>query len=412
MRLPPCLKLATSLILALGSASAFAGSVSIDTDTAAAGIQAANTINANGNRAVNVVFNRANPGEVVASVSGNPGVQYNTAIFNVASNNASCTVNEAAGTVAFIALDFAGVADGAVICTLTFTDVSGVASAQPITLGGLQPLGTTPNNGTLNVSLAPPNPTTINFAPTTVNLANGGNPAGGTSAASIVAVTTGGAGVDAGSYSCTIPPGFQLVPNAGAAIPAGSDPADISVTCTLGAVATSANSTCTRTGGADVVLTLNCPAGAPIPAPILTPTPANGTPLTCNGAPLSTATTQISISNTGTLATTGLACSTTGAGFSVQQQPGAVVAPGGSTSVIVSCSVPAEGLPAIQGTLNCAGTNGGGALAFPLSSLGVTGAVSPTTQQTIPATSMWAKIGLIGLLAALGALVVGFRRHS
>lgn len=265
------------------------------------------------------------------------------------------------------------------------------------------------DNGTVTIQLAPANPTTINFNPTVVNLANGGATSGNPSAASIVAVTTGGAGVDPGSYSCTVPAGFQLTNAAGNNIIAGSDPADISVTCTLGAGPTQANSTCTRTGGADVVLTLNCPAAA---GPVLSSAPPTGTALSCDGGPLSVANTQVTISNTGTADMTGVACITAGAGFSIQQAPAAVVAAGGSTPVVVACNVPAEGAPAIVGTLSCTTTApAGGALNFPLSSQAATGAV-PTQAATIPSTSLWAKIGLIGLLAVLGALVVGFRRHS
>jgi hypothetical protein len=35
----------------------------------------------------------------------------------------------------------------------------------------------------------------------------------------------------------------------------------------------------------------------------------------------------------------------------------------------------------------------------------------PTQAAIVPASSLWSKIGLVGLLAALGMLVVGFRRQ-
>jgi hypothetical protein len=269
------------------------------------------------------------------------------------------------------------------------------------------------DNGSITLAAAPLDPTNIGFAPTTVNLANGGNIAGQQSAASVVAVTTiAGSGVDPGSYSCTQPAGFTLTNATANNIAAGSDPADISVTCTLAGAAFSANSTCTRNAGADtaVTLTLNCPAGA---GPALSSTPANGATLTCNGAPTSVVTTSVTISNTGTAQMQGVTCGVTGAGFAIQTAPAATVNAGGSTSVVVACTAPAEGAPAITGTLDCTTTApAGGALSFPLSSLGVTGPVSPTTQLTIPATSLWAKVGLIGLLAAVGVLLVGFRRQS
>ena len=106
------------------------------------------------------------------------------------------------------------------------------------------------------------------------------------------------------------------------------------------------------------------------------------------------------------------ACNVTGAGFAIQTAPAATVAAGGTTSVTVACTVPADGAPAITGTLDCTTTApAGGALTFPLSSVAQT-AVVPSQPETIPATSLWAKIGLIGLLAAVGVLLVGFRRQS
>jgi hypothetical protein len=268
------------------------------------------------------------------------------------------------------------------------------------------------DNGSITLTGLPPDPPTINFAPTTVNLANGGALAGQLSQASPIAVTaTGGTAPSFGSYTCAVPAGFQVTNSANPTIIAGTDPADMSVTCTLGGAAVQSIMTCQRTGAAvtPVDITLNCPAGA---GPVLSSTPANGTPLTCNGTPLSVATTNVTISNTGTADITGATCNTVGAGFSVTQQPSGTIAPGASSLVTVSCNVPAEGAPAIVGTLNCTTTSpAGGALAFPLSSLGQSGGVAGNLE-TIPASSLWAKIGLIGLLAALGLLVVGFRRHN
>lgn len=268
------------------------------------------------------------------------------------------------------------------------------------------------DNGSVTLADAPPDPTNIGFSPTTVNLTNGGNVAGQQSAASIVSVTTiAASGVDPGSYSCTVPAGFQLTNAAQAGIPAGSDPADISVTCTLAGAAFQGISTCTRNSGADtdVQLTLNCPTAA---GPVLASSPANGTTLTCNGAPGSVVTTGVTINNTGDAQMTGVACNVVGAGFVISQAPSPTVNAGGSTTVSVGCTVPAEGVTS-NGTLNCTTTApAGGALSFPITSLGVAGPVSPTTPALIPSTSLWAKIGLVGLLAALGLLVVGFRRHD
>lgn len=305
------------------------------------------------------------------------------------------------------------------ICSFTLTTTAGAVAGNviPVDLTGVT-VGTngaadavqpTVNDGTVTIQAPAANPTTVNFAPTTVNLANGGLAAGQTSPASIVAVTTAG-GVDPGSYTCTVPAGFQLTNASANNIPANSDPADISVTCTLAAAGFQGTSTCTRTGGANVALTLNCPAGQAAVSPTLTATPPSGTLLTCNGSPGGTQVTGISIQNTGTGPTAGLTCSTVGAGFTVQQQPQGVVAVNGTTNAIVSCSVPANGVT-INGTLNCQSANGGNTITFPLASTGQA-SVAPTQPATIPSTSLWAKIGLVGLLAGLGLLMVGFRRHS
>lgn len=322
-----------------------------------------------------------------------------------------------AGVITVIGFDGGGatLASGN-LCALTFTSAAGATDGEtfPLTFqnlvvsdGGNAATAPTLVNGQINVVAAPANPTTINFAPTTVNLANGGNVAGQASAPSIVSVTTAG-GVDPGSYSCTVPAGFQLTNAAAAGIAAGSDPADISVTCTLAGAAFSGTSTCTRTGGTPVDLTLNCPAGA---GPVLSSTPPSGTAITCNGQPGSTQTVAVTITNTGTAQLTGLACNVAGAGFALgNPAPAASLAPGASTNASVSCTVPAEGVTN-AGTLNCTTTApAGGTLTFPVTSLGQAAGTGGNLE-TIPSTSLWAKIGLVGLLAALGALVVGFRRN-
>ena len=67
------------------------------------------------------------------------------------------------------------------------------------------------------------------------------------------------------------------------------------------------------------------------------------------------------------------------------------------------------GTAAVSGTLNCSGT-GVGRFAYTVSSVALSAAV-PTQAAIVPASSLWSKIGLVGLLAALGMLVVGFRRQ-
>lgn len=380
MRLP-CSKLALSLCLALGSASAFAGSVSVDADTATAGVQAAGNIALNGSTTVNLVFNRAMPGEVVTSVSGNPGLSYDTAVFDASSNNGSCTVTDGTGTVAFIALDFAGLADGAVICTLTFTNISGAdQDVEALTLSGVQPVGTTTADGQLTLQGVPP----VQFTVT----ANGN--AGGT-------VTPPTQDVNENTTAdvvATPNAGFQVtaISGCGAGTPNPALPSNTAVTYTTAAV--TADCTVTATFSA-------------VPAPVLA---AGGpTTLTCNGAGGAVVSTQATIRNSGNANLTGATCALSnvvGGTMVVSAQPSASIAPNATSSATVDCTVPATGQA--TGTLTCTAGNAPGSVVFNLSS---TAPPPVTPPSIIPASSLWSKLGLAGLLAVLGLIAVGFRRQ-
>lgn len=407
MRLP-CSKLAVSLLLALGSASAFAGSVSVDTDTGTAGIQANNSINLGGTRAVNLVFNRANAGEIVTSVSGNPGLSYDTAAFDVSSSGAACTVTEASGTVAFIDLDFAGLADGRVICTLTFTNTGGAGGdVEPLTLSGVQPVGTTTADGQLTLQSGPAAPV--------ISIADGTANGLGVGTAAVTKVD--GNGAPTSSYTCTAPAGFTLTANASQTGIAngGPDPGDIGFTCSPGAVAVTQTMNCTITEGgvprADTV-DLTCPALAPV-NPVITSAPANGSTTALSGGLIgSTRQTTINFTATGanSLGTASISCSASGA---------VTVAPGGAQTVTgtaqpvdqtVSCTLTDT---AQAGAVTCAITDAGGTRTDTYNFTCPAGStfIPAPSPEVVPATSLWSKIGLIGLLAALGMLMVGFRRN-
>ncbi len=269
----------------------------------------------------------------------------------------------------------------------------------------------------INVIDTPPEAPAVAFAPNggPINLAQGGGAVGDTSAASVIAVTTsGGAGTGSASYNCTVPAGFAATNSSNASIAVGSDPADLSVTCTLGATASSANMTCGVTdiaGSRDVSFTLNCPAGA---SAVYSSAPAAGAALaTCNGAPGSTQTRSITITNTGTPADPdsaaddlALACSITSGGtnFAIVAGPTSPLEAGSSTTVDVQCTVPDTG--SITGELDCNGN------LYGLSATVQTVPPPVPTPAIVPATSEWSKLVLIALLAGLGALVVGFRRHG
>jgi hypothetical protein len=255
-------------------------------------------------------------------------------------------------------------------------------------------------NATVTVAAAPPaTPPTLTFAPASGTIASG---------ASFTITPSGGQAGGSATYTCTPPAGVTLTNGAGAISTGG---AAVTVTPTCPAGNPDGSLSCTHTGGAGstaspVTYTVDCPAAA---APVVAGNPPPGA-LTCNGNAGSTQTTSVTFTNTGTGNATGFSCAVGGAGFSLQTPPAATInSGGGSTTATVACTVPADGAAPINGTLNCSGT-GVGPFAYTVSSVAVSAAV-PTQAAIVPASSLWSKIGLVGLLAALGMLVVGFRRQ-
>ncbi len=410
--------IAAALFLVAGGASAAALSVSPAVATAAPG-----------------AGNATNPGSILVNWDNTgstaDGIEVELTFDDVdlnASVAGSCNYVADSGTVVVVASDALGntIASGT-LCTITFTTDAGATDGEskplvlqnPVLADGVNPLPAPDlNNGVINIAAAPPAPPTVTFnpngGPITLTAAAGAD-AGTLSNATPIAVTAvGGVAPGAGSYTCTVPANFQVTNPSNPTVTAGTDPADMSVTCTLTTAVQNANMTCNRTG-ADVTpvnFALSCPAGEAVPAPVLASTPANGTTLTCNGAAGAQTTTQATIRNTGNADMTGVACVVSGANFTLMTPPAATIPGGGQSNAVVQCTVPAEGAPAATGTLDCTTTApAGGALSFPLSSIAQV-IVAPSQPETIPSTSLWSKLGLIGLLAALGVLVVGFRRQS
>jgi hypothetical protein len=254
------------------------------------------------------------------------------------------------------------------------------------------------NNGSVTIGAAPPAAgPTLNFSPNGGAILSGSN---------ITISATGGDVGGSSNYNCTAPAGVTVTNNPGAIATGGAN-AVLNVSCPAGTA--DAAMTCTRTGGnvADVVFQVDCPAAA---APVVNANPATGAALTCNGQAGSTQTTSVVFTNTGNANGTGFACAVGGAGFSLQTAPAATITSGGgTTTATVACTVPADGAAPINGTLNCTGT-GFGPFAYTVSSVALSAAV-PTQAAIVPASSLWSKIGLVGLLAVLGMLVVGFRRQ-
>lgn len=257
------------------------------------------------------------------------------------------------------------------------------------------------NNGSVIIAAAPPpTPPILTFAPASGTVVSGSN---------ITITPSGGQAGGTATYTCTPPAGVTVTNNNGN-IATGGAQVTMNVTCPAGTA--DAAMQCTHTGSAGSTVSpvnynIDCPAAA---APVLNANPASTTPLACNGAAGTTQTASVTFSNSGNANVTGLACNVAGAGFVIGTAPSATIAPAASTQVVVNCTVPAEGAPAATGTLTCNTTApGGAALTYPLSSQAQN--QGGLTQATIvPASSLWSKVGLIGLLAVLGMMVVGFRR--
>jgi hypothetical protein len=228
-----------------------------------------------------------------------------------------------------------------------------------------------------------------------------------------------GSGAPTSSYTCTAPAGFTLTSNASQTGIANGDPdpADIGFTCSPGAMQVTQTMNCTITEGgvarADTV-DLTCPALAPV-NPTITSSPADGSTTNIPGGLVgSTRQTTINFTATGanSLGTATIDCSASGAVSIAPSGPQTVVGTAQPVDPAVSCT-----LTDVEqnGSVTCSITDGNPSATRTTTYNFVCPAGStflPAPEPTVvTATSLWSKIGLIGLLAALGMLMVGFRRN-
>jgi hypothetical protein len=254
-------------------------------------------------------------------------------------------------------------------------------------------------------------------APPTINIADGTADAAGNGTAAVT--LTPAAGAQTSSYSCTAPGGFNLTQNAngGPFTNASGDPADIAFTCAPGQSEVVAVMNCTITEGAvqraDTV-NLTCPALTPL-NPTISSNPVSPSAQTFGSGVIGqTRNLPIDFSAAGANAagTASIDCSASGA---------VTIAPGGAQTINgtaqpvdqtvscvltdveqtgdVTCTV-VDGNPSATRTLTFGYTCPAGLTFIPTPS-----------PEVVPASSLWSKLGLIGLLAALGMLMVGFRRN-
>ena len=188
--------------------------------------------------------------------------------------------------------------------------------------------------------------------------------------------------------------GFPITFTGGSAAPASGN---ITVGCTIGAATQNATLTfdeVTSTGVPPNTTTarsyaLVCQA----PSPEVNPAPAPGNVLV-QGAPGTTQTTQVSFGNTG-LADLTLACTVTGAGFTLQTAPVSPVVPSATGTAVVAVALPPTQGTTITGTLVCTTNDPDEAtLTYNLSGTAV--------NLVIPTMSAWGKALMAALLAGLG----------
>ncbi len=289
--------------------------------------------------------------------------------------------------------------------TCLFSDNTANPSAGPHTL----------NDGTITVTAGPPPDVVVTFTPASGGTVTfpGGMPAdvvtqsiaigntGTIGSGTVSGCVLGGA--DAGSFAITggnpstVPPATSL---------------DLSAT--LGAAALNATLTCdvTDSGGASTATwTLTAPAGTVLAAPTLAANPASGTAITLPnsyGTPVSS---NIVITPTGGDAggpDASVACTAT-AGFTVTAATLTFTPPGGAAqNAVVGCT---PGAAAVSGTVSCGGTDQAGVInwSWPVTCPAAQTAPPPPT--FVPASSLWSKLALFGVFAALGMLILGLRRN-
>lgn len=409
------LSLAIALLAGTGLASAQSLNVGSASVPSASG----------GNASITVQFNPEG-----ASVSTYFTVfEYDDSILTgdpVATNGtATCTVDPGTSTVSvFRATLPASAIPAEQACSIAFNVTAGtpvnaypfVLSANPNDTGFGDLVGAAldgeVNLGAINVvDVGPP---TISFDETPIVLAG----VYGTVQVDTVTVTlTDGGGndpADTASYTCTAPAGISVSPLTGGPVANGGSLTDLSVSCTLGDTEVSGNIECnaTNTAGSDEDFTIpvTCEAGTMAP-PILTPTPGNGSTITTGaGAPGQVGTGALVVTPSGGAGVdpATITCSPSTASLTVSPAGVQSFLPGAAARTFsVGCTLTQEPQE-FMGGVTCAGTDGNGPIEWSFDVSCPAGVIAPTF---VPASSLWSKLALFGIFAALGLLVLGLRRN-
>lgn len=346
----------------------------------------------------------------------------------------TCAQNDALGRVAVVTTSGTGQPLGAGnFCTVSFTATGAAGTTINFTLSNTNFTGSPGGDtlGTASVMIAnTPVQRTLAFNPTagsTISLTGGTGAVGSqTVAQDIVVTSTGNSGTPSVSGCAITGPGaaqFTVTPTSLTGFDVDATQ-ELSVNCTRQAAVATATLTCNETDADSTntprAFNLSCPAGAVVPVnPTITASPASGSTITINGVVGTTGTSAIDFTATGGMGSgsTTINCSSTGTVL-LTNAPGT---PNGTTAnqtvtgsaaaldVIVGVNLTnAAQTPA--GTVTCTVTPNGGVATVLTYTVNATAGVVQTAV-IVPANDLWSKIALFGLLATLGALVIGFRRQ-
>ena len=379
------------------------------------------TINQN-NHVATVVFTNTTP----ATIGGfDFQLAFNDANLTIADadittdhGGTACSVN-APGNIACFSNPTTGLTlPGTITISLSF-DVGATAQVEPLTFGttnvfdnGGASVTLTPTSGQITVQAAPPD-VVLGFAPASAVAFPGGT--SGTSTTASIAVSVASGSIGTGTVSnCVVGGTNASAFSVTAGVPATVPPAgNIDLSVTLANAALAATLTCdVADAGTATTHTWNltAPAGTPVPAPGYSSNPAPGAAIDRTGIPGSSCNSSVVITNNG-FAGAGsdltYNCSVAGADFTIASGASGTVAVGSSATVSVAVACPADGT-SVTDTLTC--TSNDPAVATATYALSANGQafVAPTF---VPASSLWSKLALFGIFAALGMLVLGLRRN-
>lgn len=329
--------------------------------------------------------------------------------------------NSTAGTVLCYANPLVGLTlPASITITLPF-DIGATAAVEPLTISNIAAYDTSGavplpgTSGSITITAGPPPDVIVTFTPasgSTVAFGGGLPGANVTQSIAIGNLNSNGTGTVSG---CVI-----SGPDAASFTITGGNPSTVppatslGLQATLGTAGLNATLTCNvadASATTSATWTLTTPA-----APTLGANPASGTAITLPnsyGTPVSS---NIVIApETGAGGDAGgpnatLTCSTGSAGFTVTPAGALTFTPpgGAAQNVAVGCT---PGAAAISGTVTCSGTDqaGGIAWSWPVNCPAAQTAPPPPT--FVPASSLWSKLALFGVFAALGMLILGLRRN-